>query len=277
MSEALRPNITEYSDPAKFLADMLNYRRHTERGFSIQRHTRGLRRVSPTLISLIVSKKRSITVDRADELGRLLNLNSFERTHFRGWIQTLSGGTPGRKDVKADEDSIPSSKRKNVSTSLLSDWINVYVKDLFQLESVRKNPTLIDRFLLPFASAKRIRRATSFLFREGHLRKNQTGETVLDSPLSIADPRVPSAKIRQFHKAALRIAQASLDLYPAHERLANTLVLPLSEADYREMLVLVDEFAERIKDFASTRPDKADRLYQFVLNISPVGGKQNEI
>lgn len=269
--EAQRPIISEYSEPVEFFSAMLRYRKMTEPKFSVYRTTSSLRRVSAALVSLILKKKRRITLDRADEFSALLGLSPSEKFYFKNWLVA---------EEKDKHQSLVVTKpaeyrsRKEVGTGLLSDWVNVYVKDMFQLDAVQKDPKSLYRLLGHIASPSRIDKSLRFLLREGYLRKTMNGRVVVDTNLAISDPKVPSQKIRRFHKSALKIAQRSIDLFSPSERLANTLTVPLNHRSYQELMTLVDDFSEKLKEFAEKNEEPGEQLYQLIVNISPVGGKQ---
>lgn len=262
-----RPLLHSYENPAEFVRDMIRYRKFAEPGFSVLKVSKTLRRVSPALVSLVVQGKRMLTFDRAEEFAKLLGLNPTEKIYFRNWVGQLEN-----KDF-LESEAIPPGARKEVAVSILNDWINIYVKDFFQIAAVQKNPELIEKQLINVAPPKRIARAIQFLQREGYLRRTLDGRFVLESRLSVAEPKVPSAKIRQFHKGALQLAKLALDLYPVTERYANTLIIPLDEKRYEELRGLIEEFAEKLKDFAAKNPENGTRLHQLIVNLSPVGGK----
>jgi len=261
-----RPTISAYSNPADYVRDMIQFRKSTEPGFSVHKATQTLRRVSPALVSLVVRQKRALTIDRVEEFSRLLDLNTTEKFFFRNWVSGMSN-----KDFV---ESPPSARsRKIASTSILNDWINLYVKDLFLIPAVQRDPSLVEKQLLSVVPPRRVQKAIEFLLREGHLRRTLEGHIVIDTTLSVTDPGVPSRKIRQFHKGALNLAKQALDLYPTNERLANTFVIALDEKRHQELRQLFQEFAERLQDFASQETPNSERLYQVLLNLSPVGGK----
>lgn len=280
-----RPQIEDFADVVTFVEAMLAFRKTSERGFSILRATSSLRRLSPTLVSLVIARKRMLTVDRADEFTKLMNLTVAEKHFFKAWIDEANARSthdvrsatipaPLRAKMTAQKPKKTERKnRKDVSTHILKDWLNVYVKDLFQFADVQMNPALAEKMLLHVASPKRVRASIDFLMSEGHLRRTLEGGIVLDTPLAVTDPGVPSKKIRAFHKAALVIAQKALDRVPTTERMANTLIVPLNEKSYRELLDLIEEFGEKLKDFAASHPDDGTTLYQLIVNASPVGGK----
>ena len=265
-----RPIINSYGEPIEFIRDMIRYRKITERNFNVRSATQHLRRISPALVSLVLQKKRKLTLDRVPEFGRLLNLNSVEKIFFHNWILGVEEKNPSgasKVPIKSNQSS------KSVGVSILSDWINLYVKDLFLISAVRKDPSLIERQLGSVATSTRIKKALQFLLREGHLRKSIDGSVVIDTNLSVTDPGVPSRKIRQFHKNALSLARQALDLYPPHERTANTLLIALDEERHQELLQMIQEFSEKLQEFASHETPTANRLYQITLNLSPIGGK----
>jgi len=174
--------------------------------------------------------------------------------------------------------SLPKLKRKDVGTHILSDWLNLYVKNHFQLTPVQTNPKALHKMLAHIASPQRIDRAVSFLLREGHLKRTMDGRTVPDVPLTVTDPRVSNVKIKRFHKNALKIAKDSIDFYETDKRYANTATMALSKKRYEELTVLIDEFTEKLKAFSESKPenDQSEQIYQMIINLSPVGGKTDD-
>ena len=270
-----RPNLEDFSDPVSFVEAMLTFRKRTERGFSILKATTTLRRVSPALVSLVVARKRTLTPDRADEFAKLLALTAAERHFFKAWVNgETSASTQPAVNGAVVAAPMKRPNRKEVSTHILKDWLNPYVKDVFQFSEVQRDPSLAERILLHIASPKRVQSAVDFLMREGHLRKTLDGRVVLDTPLSVADAKVPNQKVRQFHKSALVIAQKAIDRVPAAERNAVTMTVALNEKNFKELFEMMEEFGARLRDFANELGEKAegDTLYQFIMNASPIGG-----
>ena len=270
----LRPQIVDYELPNEFARDMLTYRRKTEPGFSVQIATRSLRRVSPALVSLVLSGKRKLTLDRADEFAKLLNLNPGERYYLRTWVlRNEQSEKPSDAESSASHASNSGPNRKEISSHILTDWLHSYVKDMFQFPTIQKDPGRLQSLLSAVAKPNRVRRSLDFLLREGYLRRTMQGEIVLETQLAVYENQISSQKIRRFHKNALGIARDAIDLYSSNERHSNTLIIPLNSDDYQELMTITNEFAERLKTFAESRKDSPERLYQFVVNLSPIGGK----
>lgn len=267
-TEVLRPSISQYSDPVEIMGKMLAYRRKNQSSFSVMKESQNIYRLSPTLITLILQKKRKITLDRVDGIAKLIGLTSAEKAYFRSLVLKESGGF---ESGLIDHPSV--QRRKDVSHHILSDWLHPYVKDCFHISAFQKNPDMIYQYLGAVASVARIKRSYQFLLKEGHLRKNELGRTVVESNLTVTESPIPSKSIRRFHKAALKIAQQALELHSPNERFANSLLLNLSTKRYLQLLQIMNEFAETLKNFSEIQDDECERLYQISLNVSPVGGK----
>lgn len=272
-SESVRPILSDYQDICDYVSDMLKFRKQTEAHFTVARACKKLRRVSPALISLIKQKKRRVTIDRVSELSKLMGLSAEEKKHFTHrveWEQRKEEGVPQVPELKSS-----SEKRKDVTPGgILTDWINVYVKDLFQIPENQQNPDLIYSTLASVASPSRVDRSIQFLLNQGHLRKDQVGRVVVNENLVVSDTRIPSEKIRKFHKGTLQFAKQAIDSVPPDRRLANCLIVPLNSDSYGELMDIVDEFAEKLKKFAELDAQPGDQLHQLILNVSPIGGSE---
>lgn len=284
-----RPLVSDYTDPILFLKDTLDFRKKTERSFSILSATKSLRKVSPALVTLIIQRKRVLTFDRTDEFAKLMGLSHSEKVYFREMIFRQQYGD---KYISPSNTISPNSsvtQKKNVSSHLLQDWINAYVKDCFQIPAIQKNPKKIYPVLAHLASQKRIDRAIQFLLKEGHLSKNSSGHIFITTQLTVTQTVIPSQKIREFHGGALNLAKQALENYGPNERFANTVIIPMSKLNYNKLLDLIQSFAEQLQEFASqpteellgyqsehSDPDlKNIRLYQVLINVSPTGGKSS--
>jgi uncharacterized protein (TIGR02147 family) len=269
-----RPSLSAFSDPEAFIVQMIQYLKVTDKSFSILQATRGLRRVSPSLVSLIVAGKRKLTFDRIEEISKILKLETEEKIQIKQMI--LKRSSPGRNALLLDsvECKRPTvNRRKEASVHLLNDWLNVYVKDCFQFPIFQRRPELVIDHLELLAKPKRIKKSIQYLIANGYLRKLLDGRIVVESNLTITESPLPSKKIRAFHKKAMKHAEKALELFSIHERMANTFLMPLNEERYRELLTLIRDFNQKTMSIADQDENAESRLYQLVLNLSPVGGK----
>lgn len=269
----LKPSIFNYKDMSLFIKDQIEYLKKVDRSYSVLTMSKKLRRISPALISLIIKGKRKITLDRIDELTKLLQLSLIEKNYLRDCITPITSPSADSSPLNL-VDNRKSNRMQSVSLHLLNDWLNVYVKDSFQIPTVQKNPELIYSQLAHIATRKRIQRSFAFLIREGYLRRTLDNQVVVETDLALTESPIPNIKIRQFHKAALEIAKQSLETVEMDKRLINSLVLPLNEEKFEELKELMHQFAHQLKEFASNlEPDEHYQLHQININLTPTGRK----
>lgn len=256
---------------AEFIKARLAYLKGERPHFSIRNECTKLRKVSPTLVSLMVQGKRKVSLDRVDELSQLLKLTPSEKQAFKNLVESEM---PVAKYQKISKDKLhikEVKKRNEVSDSILINFLNIYVKDAFQIKELQEHPELIYKKLAYLADEKSIRKSLHFLLREGYLRKTLDNKIVLDHPLSVKEPKESHLLVRRFHKKALKLAAVGLDLVPTEKRLANTFIVPLDESTYFEMLDMIRSFTDQLKQFCETRALEGENLYQLTLHLTPTG------
>lgn len=268
-----RPIISKYEKISSYIYDQVQFLKQTDQTFTVLKGCQKLRRVSPALVTLIIKDKRKLTLDRVDEIAKLLQLTVAEKIFLKDWVE--------RKELKVTDviqtelETAPRARRKDVSLNILNDWLNVYVKDCFQLKAIQENPKLIYSHLAHIAEPKRIDKSIQFLLKEGYLRKTLNQKIVIETELAVAETPIPSQKVRQFHKAALGIARNGIDTVSMDKRYINTIVMPLTDKKYTEFVEIIQEFTEQIKRFTlELKVEEADSLYQFNLNLVPTGRKE---
>jgi uncharacterized protein (TIGR02147 family) len=255
---------------------MIQFRKCEEKSFRVVAACRALRRCSPALVSNVIAGKRKLTGDRVQDFATILGLNIRERSYLRDWV--LSGEK--RRDAIGDDGAAKSQgtagRRSNVSSFLLSSWLHPYVKDSVRLKSVKNCPEAIYRELGGIASHKRIDHSLQFLQHHGYLRIDQRGKLVEGEILHVVGDENADQKIRDFHQHALQIAKMGIDTYGTEERIAQALILPLDRACYGELLQLIQEFAEKLRQFSEKHSTVDQRLYQLILHLTPTGGDKLE-
>lgn len=256
---------------AEFIKNRLANLKIERPHFSIRNECLKLRKVSPTLVSLMLQGKRKVSLDRVDELSLLLKLSPSEKQAFKNLVESEIPTTKNTKAIKDKSILKDVKKRNEVSDSILNNFLNMYVKDAFQIKDLQENPELIYKKLAFLADEKSIRKSIHFLLREGYLRKTLNNKIVLDQPLSVKEPKEAHLLVRKFHKKALKLATVGLDLVPPEKRLANTFIVPLDQTTYFEMLDIIRTFTDQLKTFCESRALEGENLYQLTLHLTPTG------
>jgi uncharacterized protein (TIGR02147 family) len=257
-----------------YVRQMLGWLKRNEPKFSVRKEAAKLRRCSPALVTHVAAGKRKLTRDRVEPFSKLMRLSAEERAFLEQWVKSLeaSGG-----DLQATNSASAArrnrARRKTGQNHLLCDWLNVYVKDACRIRGFKPDADVVHRLLGGVAPVKRIQRSLAFLFREGFLRLTTDGRVVENDTLVTSTDDLPSQKIRDFHRYALDIAKRGLSTHPMEKRRESALVLPLNEGSFKELREILKDFYERLLVFAEEHPDDDEKLYQVIINLTPVGGQ----
>jgi uncharacterized protein (TIGR02147 family) len=265
--QAERPDIARSASIAEYVQAMIQWRKATDRSFSVRRRAAEAGDISPALVTQISQGRRQLTRERVEPLAKLLGLTRSERAALDRKVE----------QARSTASSAPSKARLRRSApdnSILSDWLHLYIKDAAQMPGFDENPAWIKKQLGLAVPERRIARCLRFLVSHGHLRRDLKGKLTPQEPISQTTNGVPSAKIRAFHKNALKIASRSIDRFPVHDRRAHTLLMALTAERSRELDELLGEFYERLIQFMENADDsegaKPSALYQIILNLCPI-------
>ena len=262
-----RPVVYDFASPALFLRALLKFYRRSERGFSIRAGLREHQGCSPALVSLMLQGKRRVSRDILPLFAQVFRLTTSELLYLDGLLSSRFLGSES-KVLNQRTQRLPRNH-------LLSNWVNVYVKDCIHLKGFQPNADSVFRLLGGLAPLHRIQRAIKFLYCEGFWRKTPQGQTILEESAVFTTSGLPSAKIRQFHKAALEIAKQGLERLPPGRRKAYATVISVNKEGLDELRTMVDQFHKQLQDFIEKHPDGNEQLCQVVLHFTPLGGQHD--
>lgn len=262
-----RPVVFNYRAVSDYFSDLLAWHKQQDPNFSVRRRTKTLRRCSHTLVSLVLAGKRTLCLDRLDDFGRIFALLPEEKAYLARWLSA------GKKMAPSQEAKAKPAPRKAPQNHLLSDWLNVYVKDAVHLRGFAPDPIVLHQLLAGIASPERLKRSLDFLFREGFLRRTLEGKIVEHDYLVTTTDQKLDDKIQQFHRQALDLAKRNIRLVALEKRREAAVIVPLDEVGLVELKALLKEFYEKLLNFVEDHPGGSETLYQVVLNLTPIGGK----
>lgn len=266
-----RPVVYDFASPAPFLDALVQYYQQSDQAFSIRSRIRCNPGCSPAYVSLLIKGKRRLSRDYLPIVADVFRLTNAEVEYVDSLISLRTTGTQiGRPLGTRNSGRTPRNQ-------ILSDWVNIYVKDCINLKLFDSKPDVIFRLLGGIAPRRRIEKAIGFLYREGFWRRTLNGKTVPDDSAVITTSGVPSAKIRQFHKAALEIAKKGLDRFPPGRRRAYATVISVSREGFDELQSLVDRFHKDLQEFIDRNPDGDDKLCQVTIHLTPIGGQHDQV
>jgi uncharacterized protein (TIGR02147 family) len=262
----MRPVIYDYRAPVLFLNELFKYNKSTKKFYSIRQASKKVIGCSPSLVTQILSGKRKLSRNHLAAMKIIFDLNQFELEYIDKILSFNS----------TNECITIEQPRKETKNHILSDWVNLYVKDTIHLKGFLPEPLVIFKLLGGIIEIKRISKAMKFLFKEGFWKKNLEQKIIVDETILHSTNNIPDAGIRKFHKQALKIARDGVDKFNVDRRFSSTILLSLNEKSLQDLRVLLNKFQSEVTDFMEKHPSEDEQLVQVNLNLTPIGGKHEK-
>lgn len=275
-----RPSIFEYDAVSVFINDMLGWRRKSDPSFSIRTHVEALPNCSAALVTQVAKGTRSLTRDRVEAFSCLLKLTTQETKFLDQWVAEIRQQSAQSSDVAIKKRVVvPQVKkpRQRPQNNLVSNWLNLYVRESCKLRDFNEDPRVIHNLLGGMASVEQIKKSLEFLFREGFLRRTIENKIIHNNLLSQTSDQIPNRKIRAFHRRALDLVKRNLELYPVEKRQDHTYVLAVNEKNLVKLKKLMTDFIEQVEQFEQEHPDGDEQLFQVSLHLTPASRRLNEL
>lgn len=274
-----RPSIFEYEAVSLFINDMLGWRRKSDPRFSIRTHVEALPNCSAALVTQVAKGARNLTRDRVEAFSHILNLTVQETKFLDQWVAEIRQQSISSSDgVKKKRVVVPVKKRRHrPQNSIVSNWLNLYVKESCKLRDFSEDPAVIHKLLGGIASVDQIRKSFEFLMREGFLRRTLDNKIIQNHLLIETSDQIPNRKIRAFHRRALDLVKRNLELCPVEKRQDHTYVLAVNEKNFVKLKKLMTDFMEQVEQFEQEHPDGDEQLFQVSLHLTPASRRSNDL
>lgn len=259
----MRPVVYDYQTPVSFLKDLFEFNKLTKKFYSIRQASKKVQGCSPSLVTQILAGKRRLSRNHLTTFKIIFELNKFELDYID---KILSFDTN-------NEIELPKPATRQTKNHILSDWVNLYVKDTIHLKGFAPDPQVIFKLLGGIIEIERISKSMKFLLKEGFWKKTMAQKIVADEAALHSTNNIPDGGIRKFHKQALKIARDGVDQFNVDRRFSSTILLSVNEKSYQELRVLLNKFQSEIADFIDKNISDDEQLVQVNLNLTPIGGK----
>jgi len=171
-----------------------------------------------------------------------------------------------RHELQPEEASgIPLSQNH-----LLSDWINVYVKETCRIKGFKADPKTISKMLDGIVPLERIQKSLDFLVKEGFLKKTEAGKFVDAEPLTVTTDGPRDLVLHEFHKKALDITRKAMDRHDHNDRQSGTILMHINKKNVEGIKNILKETQAQLNDFMLNHPNDDQTLYQIILNMCPI-------
>lgn len=271
----MKPDIFTYLDYRVFLKDAfdalkaksprLSYRTFAKRaGFS-----------TPNFLQMVIQSKRSLSSTYVVVTASAFKLNKQETEFFQNLVSYDQARSVDEKNLFYQR--ILKNKRFTAIKTLdrsqydfFSHWYVPVVRELLTHRDFQGDSHWIAERIFPRITVAQVESAKNLLLGMGLIRCEETsGKWHLSEIVLASDSESSNLALRNYHTAAIQLAQDSLKAFPQPERDIRSVTVGLSQAAYGELKSRMETFWKEIMDFAGSQTD-IDSVYQVNMQVFPL-------
>lgn len=274
-----RPNMFLYDDYRKFLKDLYDYKKATQRGFSHRFFCKKAGFSAPNTLQVVIQGKRNITDKALQKFAKGLQLNQQESDFFASLVHFNQAATAEEKSAAFREMTKHRKFREiheltKETFRFYTQWFHIIIREMIHLEQFKAEPAWIAQNLLPHISKEEASIALKLLLTLKLIqwdKKNKTYERV--NPIIATPPEVKSLAIVNFHQAMMNLAGQSLSTVPADERDITSATVGLRQKELPQIKKKIELFRKSLLTDMESGDQKPDRIYQLNIQLFPVTEK----
>lgn len=278
------PQVAEYLDFRKFLADYYLYRREISkndlRPYNYAVFSAAANIKSPNYLKLIIEGRRNLSEDMIGKFAKAVNLNKEATEDFRLLVLFGQASDPAERNMhlKALNERRVDSKLKSgeidqKTWEKIPSWISWILYSLIDQKDVKFDPDLLRKTLREKASADEIKASLDALIKSGEIVIDpETGEPKKARSLMDSAEDVPVALVRKLQAELMYLGLESLFRDSATEREFGSATLAMTKQEFEELRFQLRKLRkEAQKNIGVKRATtKGDRVYQLNLQLFPV-------
>jgi uncharacterized protein (TIGR02147 family) len=281
------PNVTEYMDYRKYLADFYAFRREQTkkdlRPYNYQMFSAAANIKSPQYLRLIIDGKRNLSDDMIGKFSKALHLNREHTEELKSLVHYTQATDPSErnrflKDLmeKRVSQKIKSGEIDSKAFEKIPGWVAWILYSMTDVKGVNFEISQLKQLLGEKATQDEIQEALNKLLESGQLvRDPETQEIKKSRPLMENADNIPVALVRKLQAELLYLGMESLFQDDPTDREFGTVTLSMTEKEFEEIKFKLRQMRKQMtKDNSIARSQSAgERIYQLNIQLFPVTKK----
>lgn len=284
------PNISEYMDYRKYLADFYSFRRHQTkkdlRPYSYQMFSAAANIKSPQYLRLIIDGKRNLSDDMVAKFAKALNLTRDHTDELRILVHFTQATDPAERNRHLKtlmelrvSQKIKSGEIDSKAFDQIPSWVAWILHSMTDLKDISFDIQTLKNLLGEKATQDEIQQALDKLLESGQLTRDpETGKIKKSRPILENADNIPVALVRKLQAELLYLGMESLFQDEPMEREFGTVTLSLTEKEFEEIKFKLRQIRKQMtKDNSIARAQApGERIYQLNIQLFPVTQKAED-
>jgi uncharacterized protein (TIGR02147 family) len=269
-----QPNVFEYGDYRRFLADCYAFEKAARYGFSVRVFARRARIRSSNYLRLVIDGKRNLSRPMAERFAQGCGLQGQELDFFCELVeygQAKSSAERNRSYERLARFRQFRSVRQldGAQAEYHSTWYLPAIRELCRRSDFVEDPRWIARQLLPRISATQAKRALATLLRLSLLERDDSGRLRQAAPLVTTGTGPLGHHVFNFHHMMLERAGHALDHVAHDEREVSCITVCVSDAQLAELKQRLRAFRRELLQQAELG-NTPERVVQVNFQLFPM-------
>jgi uncharacterized protein (TIGR02147 family) len=228
--------------------------------------------VASSLVSMVLSGKRNLTVDQAAAWGRALRLAADDHAHWVAMVRAAHGGEVERREAALElraRRAFARARRMPVEQDVFAAWHTWAILELARCPGFVADAAWIAAEIRPRIDVDDAARALEALIEAGFVERTPEGARAAGGPVVIPDATDPLRieRLKSLHRDQLAYAATVMD-QPRELRHVVSIMFAAS----KQALPLVKErLGQAIREAVESAGDEhpLDQVFQVSLQIVP--------
>jgi uncharacterized protein (TIGR02147 family) len=272
------PNIFEYTDYHKYLADWFEEKKKAQPAFSygmfakragfgdrgffhnVIHGKRDLTKESLTRVSLAIGHSRA----EAEYFENLVFFNKAANLKDRNYFFDKLNGVRNR-----DKTALQVQQTRKDQYEFYSKWYHSAVRSLIDMYRFSDNFRWLAKSVFPPITPRQAKKSVQLLEKLGLIQSQKDKTYKLVSRSITTGNEVKSLAVQNFHKETADLAKNALDSLSQDKRNITGLTIGISEATYFKVCEEIQDFRAKIVKIVE-QDENADRTYQLNFHLFPI-------
>lgn len=271
------PNIFDYNDFRKFLADYYEEQKGENPSFSYMNFSRKAGFTSKSFVFNAIRGTKNLSKSSIVGLCEAMGLNKTECIYFENLVsfnQSKSfkeknhffGQLDGLRPKKKEETK--AKRLRHDQFEFYSKWYHLAVRSLIDMHGYRDYRKLA-KMVHPQITPKQAQKSVLLLDRLGLIKKQKDGNySVTDKILSTGE-EIVSLAIQHFHLDTIQLASNAIRELPLEKRNISGLTLGISRKAYKQICDMIYSCQNEILNIVE-KDESSDGVYQLNFHLFPL-------
>ncbi|MBI2083574.1 MAG: TIGR02147 family protein [Deltaproteobacteria bacterium] len=262
------PNLFEYTDYRRYLADYYQSKKNEKPGFSYRLFSRKAELSSPSYLLDVIKGKKNVEGKSLSGFCKALEFNSRERLYFENLVR-FNQATNQETKRYYYEQLLPILQKEN-GTRLATDqyeyfnhWYAPIIREMVGLENFREDPVWISHRLRRKITPTEAKKTLQLLLDLKMIERDAQGR-LKPTVVNLTTPAEVSAiSVVKFHEEMLERAKESLGKDAGSKREISSITAALTPTQFRQFKQEIQEFQNKMMQYLENTDPSAPHVYQF--------------